>query len=180
MGGWPGCVVWQVAYIVIARTHWRHYGDAAFLAEHWDGMVALMGYFERHINPEIGLNQQACYGDWVDPGGHNPSTVTPASTVTAFYYVLALGQLSEMATALGRAADAQSYGIKHNEGVAVCYFFNVPQPWKVMKLMNSNQHETVCPYALFNGDVASLLSECPPQTSAAAPPPLLPDEALLP
>jgi hypothetical protein len=117
VGGWPGCVVWQVAYIVIARTHWRHYGDAAFLAEHWDGMVALMGYFERHINPEIGLNQQACYGDWVDPGGHNPSTVTPASTVTAFYYVLALGQLSEMATALGRAADAQSYGIKHNEGV---------------------------------------------------------------
>ena len=24
IGGWPGCPVWQVAYIVIARNYWHH------------------------------------------------------------------------------------------------------------------------------------------------------------
>ena len=117
VGGWPGCAVWQVAYIVIARTHWRHYGDAALLAEHWEGLVAMMGYFERNVNPASGLLEQGCYGDWVDPGGHNPSTVTPAGSVSAFYFAQAYGQLSEIAAALGNAADATAYGTKHNVAV---------------------------------------------------------------
>ena len=37
--------------------------------------------------------------------------------MTAFYYVTALGQMAEIATALGRATDAAAYGSKHNAGV---------------------------------------------------------------
>ena len=126
VGGWPGCPVWQVAYIVIARTHWRHYGDKTLLSEHWDGLVALMDYFERHVRPESGLLEQACYGDWIDPGPSASSVVTPSGSVTAFYFVLALKYISEIATALGKASAALSYGIKHNEGVRAYHarFYN--------------------------------------------------------
>ena len=117
VGGWPGCPVWQIAYIVIARTHWRHYGDKTLLQEHWEGFVALMDYFERHVRPESGLLEQGCYGDWIDPGPSASSAVTPSGAVTAFYFVLGLKQISEIATALGKTNEALSYGIKHNEGV---------------------------------------------------------------
>jgi hypothetical protein len=45
--------VWQVAYIVIPWTMWKHYGTDAIptLERHYDGMVELMGWFNRHADP---------------------------------------------------------------------------------------------------------------------------------
>ena len=50
-----GCPVWQVAYIVIARNHWHHYGDPAPLKKHYDGLVDLMNYFKRRADRATGL-----------------------------------------------------------------------------------------------------------------------------
>ena len=42
IGGNPGCPVWQVAYIVIARQMWKHYGTDALpsLEQHYTGPSA--------------------------------------------------------------------------------------------------------------------------------------------
>jgi hypothetical protein len=127
IGGWPGCPVWQVAYIVIMRNYWRFYGDAAPVVEHWPGLVALMGYFERRVDPKDGLLLDAGYGDWFCVGPDPGCPRTPSTSVTAFYYVLGLGYLAELAPVAGRpAAEAQQWGIKHNHAVRAWHsrFYN--------------------------------------------------------
>lgn len=113
IGGNPGCPVWQVAYIVILRNYWRHYGDLKPLTKHYSGVRDLMAYFQRHLDPHSGLLEQACYGDWVcvDAGGDCPRT--PAESVTAFYYALALDYLADIAEALGNTADAANWTAQH-------------------------------------------------------------------
>lgn len=123
----PGGPVWQVAYIVIARHHWKHYGDPAPIKEHWAGLTDLMAYFQRHVDKATGLLLMQRYGDWVCVNASGGCPRTPASMVTAFYYVQALGFLAELAVPAGRpAAEAQSWGIQHNQGVRAFHakFYN--------------------------------------------------------
>ena len=67
IGGLPGCQVWQVAYTVIGRNLWKHYGEAALplLRKHYAGMRELSMYFERHAQPTDNLLTTPCYGDWM-------------------------------------------------------------------------------------------------------------------
>ena len=62
IGGNPGCPVWQVAYIVIARQVWKHYGESALpaLNLHYEGMQELLGWFDRHADPTDGLLVTPC------------------------------------------------------------------------------------------------------------------------
>jgi alpha-L-rhamnosidase len=117
IGAWPGCPVWQVAYIVIARDAWRHYADRALLERHYPGFTDLMGYFQRHVNLSSGLLEIEGYGDWVcvDSQGHCPRT--PSGSVSAFYYVRALGYLSEIAAVLEKADDAHRWAKEHSAAV---------------------------------------------------------------
>ena len=127
IGGYPGGPVWQVAYIVIARHHWKNYGDPNPIKENWAGLTDLMGYFQRHVDRASGLFLKGKYGDWVCAGAHGGCPRTPASMVTAFYYVQALGFLAELAVPAGRpAAEVQSWAVRHNEGVRAFHakFYN--------------------------------------------------------
>ncbi|EDQ86725.1 uncharacterized protein MONBRDRAFT_10744 [Monosiga brevicollis MX1] len=63
IGGWPGCVVWQVAYVVIARNVYRFYGDTSHLVEHYAGLAALMNYLNSTKNPSTSLVDTAGYGE---------------------------------------------------------------------------------------------------------------------
>lgn len=67
IGGNPGCPVWQVAYVVIARQMWKHYGTAVLplLELHYEGLVELMGWFDRHADKTDGLLVIKCYGELV-------------------------------------------------------------------------------------------------------------------
>ncbi len=56
-----------------------------------------------------------CYGDWVDIDCNGGSKRTPSPAVTSFYYVRALGMLSEMAAVLGKTAESQQYVGKYIE-----------------------------------------------------------------
>ena len=133
IGGNPGCLVWQVAYIVIARNAWKHYGEniAPALARHWQGLVALSAWFDRHADPVSGLNEMTCYGDWM---GFNPestnsggSALTPNTATSAFYHVLSRRYMAELAQALGRpAAEQAEWRAKYEAGQAAYHaaFFN--------------------------------------------------------
>ena len=126
IGGWPGCPVWQVAYIVIARNHWRHYGDVAPLKKHYPGLVDLMQYFLRRADQKTGLLLDGGYGDWVCVGSGGGCPRTPADSVSAFYFVQALGFLGEIATVIGREEEAANWAKMHSAGVRAWHkrYFN--------------------------------------------------------
>ena len=65
IGGNPGCPVWQVAYIVISRQLWKHYGSDALpaLQLHYSGLLELLGWFDRHADHSDGLLTTSCYGN---------------------------------------------------------------------------------------------------------------------
>ena len=62
IGGNPGCPVWQVAYIVIARQLWKHHGESALpaLKLHYVGLKELMAWFDRHAGPDGLLVTHCC------------------------------------------------------------------------------------------------------------------------
>lgn len=124
IGGNPGCPIWQVAYIVIGRQLWKHYGEMAIptIRRHYAGMRELLDWFDRHASADDGLLVIQCYGDWMgfNPESHNggSSQLTPRDAVTAFHHVLAMKYMAEMATALGKTADAAELMANHTRGVA--------------------------------------------------------------
>jgi hypothetical protein len=128
VGGNPGCPVWQVVYVVIARNMFKHYGTEVLpvLKKHYAGISELMAWFARHADPSDGLMPPkactaqacgACYGDWMgfDPDSRNSgsSSLTPQSSVTAFVHVLAMSYMVDIASALGNATDASKWAQQH-------------------------------------------------------------------
>lgn len=132
IGGNPGCPVWQVAYVVIARNMWKHYGSAVLpiLQLHYGGLRHLMDWFERHADPTDHLLVRGCYGDWMgfnpSSGNHGSSPVTPAGSATAFYHVLARKYMATIAEALGNTDEAEYWAKLHSEGVQAYHarYFN--------------------------------------------------------
>jgi alpha-L-rhamnosidase len=124
IGGNPGCPVWQVAYIVIARQMWKHYGDDVVhsLRVHYEGLKELMAWFDRHADKTDGLLVTSCYGDWMgfnpESGNGGSSKLTPRDSVTAFYHVLAMKYLGEIASAIGEDADAIALAARYSKGQA--------------------------------------------------------------
>ena len=79
-GAFPGSVVWQAAYPVIAYNAWRAYGDLQLIARHWEGLVALAGYWSRQPCAKHGQNLCGGLGDWVDPQWPNRTTDAQATS----------------------------------------------------------------------------------------------------
>lgn len=125
IGGNPGCPVWQVAYIVIARQLWKHYGDDALpsLRGHYIGVSRLMEWFDRHADQNDGLLVTKCYGDWMGFGPESGNRgifkhpLTPLESVTAFYHVLAMRYMAELGSAVGDVKGAAARQAQHERGV---------------------------------------------------------------
>jgi alpha-L-rhamnosidase len=130
IGGLPGCPVWQIVYVVIARNMFKHYGSHAVptLQRHYQGLEQLMAWFDRHADHVDGLlppracqERQcgACYGDWMgfDPESRNSgsSALTPQSSVTAFYHVLAQDYMATIAEALGKTEQHAKWTAAHKK-----------------------------------------------------------------
>lgn len=120
IGGNPGCPIWQVAYIVIARNMWKHYGEDAIptLKKHFGGMQSLFAWFTSHADPSDGLLVIKCYGDWMgfnpESGNRGSSHLTPQDSVTAYHHTLAASYMHEISTAIGNATAAAAYLAKYN------------------------------------------------------------------
>ena len=113
IGGEPGCPIWSVAYVVIARNLLKFYGVDALptLKAHYEGLEDLMGWFLRHADPSDHLLKTKCYGDWMgyNPGSRNggSSSLTPSDLVTAFHIVVAKQFMGEIAEAIGNSTGAE-------------------------------------------------------------------------
>lgn len=115
-GGNPGSTDWQTAFPVIARNILLHYGDMAkpLLKELWSSLDLFMEYLQRLIDnsthpqsKQLGLLLDGARGDWIPPRG-SPYP-TPTEPISAFWHTLCVGYMAEIATAIGRTADAARY-----------------------------------------------------------------------
>ena len=135
IGGNPGCPVWQVAYIVIARQLWKQHGDDALpqLRENYPGLERLIGWFDRRAAPTGGLLNIGCYGEWMgfNPGSGNRggSSLTPPGSVSAYVHVLAKLYMSEIAGALGNQSGADTWAAAYQSARATYHerFFSAAQ-----------------------------------------------------
>src|SRR5918999_1767115 len=98
---------WSSTYVLLAWDHYRQYGDARVLAEHYDALRAYVDYELGRLNAR-GLSSSSL-GDWAAPGySQSPAPEDRALTSTAFVH-RATALLSEIASVLGNGPDAAAY-----------------------------------------------------------------------
>ncbi|GAA0610570.1 family 78 glycoside hydrolase catalytic domain [Kribbella sandramycini] len=102
--GGLGNAGWMDAGIHVPWTLWQAYGDTAIIDEHYWSMALYADYLERTDDGFI--RHGGMYNDWLNldaaPG-------TPAELVGTAFYAKSIRELSQMATATGRTADATRY-----------------------------------------------------------------------
>jgi len=103
---------WDAAAVLLPWWTYRYCGDAALLAEQYDGMKRLVRFLGRHA--EDGVVEEGL-GDWLapgpGPGDGEPRPFPPegpALTSSAYYYRLA-EVVGAAADALGREDDAAAF-----------------------------------------------------------------------
>ena len=118
IGQFPGTLVWQATYVILVHNHWRHYGDASIVNQHYPNLVKLMEHFQRtFVNATTGLADLEGHGDWVcvGPNGNgqmgSPGSCarTPASLVTAYYWIQCLGFMADLSAVANQPASEVSW-----------------------------------------------------------------------
>ncbi|MFB6120836.1 MAG: family 78 glycoside hydrolase catalytic domain [Halobacteriaceae archaeon] len=100
---------WDAAYVLVPWWTYRHTGDRTFLADHYEGMQALVRYLADFA--EDGILDEGL-GDWFPPGHGEPRWNPPEGTaITSTGYLYRFAEvLSDAADVLGRPRDSDAYG----------------------------------------------------------------------
>jgi alpha-L-rhamnosidase len=105
LGPNPGAPGWGDAGVFIPYAAWLQYGDASVVERAWPAMERWMNFILSNNPDYIRRNDVgANYGDWLAPDQSTPKTLIG----TAFWALVAR-EMTEMATALHRPADAEKY-----------------------------------------------------------------------
>jgi alpha-L-rhamnosidase len=98
---------WDAAYVLLPWFCYRHCGDRSILAEHVEGMQALVEYTGREADDHV---VHDALGDWAAPGGAEGTSMPPEGpelTSTAYYYRMA-DLTGRIARILGRSDVASA------------------------------------------------------------------------
>ena len=125
-GSNPGTTDWQAAFVLVARSLVLQSGALAlpFAAQLWPRLDHFMEYLERLVDRPSGLLLHGARGDWVPPAGDR-HVGTPSDIVAAFFHSVCVAHMAEIATRLGRAADAARYAarLRANRAAFHTHFF---------------------------------------------------------
>jgi alpha-L-rhamnosidase len=105
LGPDPGAPGWGDAGVFIPYAAWLQYGDATVVERSWPAMERWMDFILKN-NPDY-VRRKALgnnYADWLAPDQN-----TPKILIDTAYWALIAREMSEMATALHRTADAEKY-----------------------------------------------------------------------
>ncbi|GAA3879144.1 hypothetical protein GCM10022381_21840 [Leifsonia kafniensis] len=102
MGCCNGGTGWSDGGITIPWMSWKRYGDTDIIAQNYASMEKYFGYLSTNF-PDY-IRDDGPYGDWLDL--NDP---TPAVVLGTAYYAYDARVMSEMATAIGKTADAAKY-----------------------------------------------------------------------
>lgn len=111
LGREAGAPGWSDAGILVPYAAWQQYGDTATLERAWPEMEKFLTFIQTS-NPnylrkkKLGNN----YADWLAPDPH-----TPKDLIATAYWAIIARDMQEMATALGKTADAKKYGELHSK-----------------------------------------------------------------
>lgn len=96
-----GDPMWSAAYHFIAWSLYRHTGDKALLAKHYDGLKRYVEFVRSEAPGYIYTRNN--YGDWVG------LVETPKALISTGCYYLVSKLVSEMAAQLGKPEDQREY-----------------------------------------------------------------------
>lgn len=96
---------WTDAGIICPWTIWKTYGDTRLLERNWNSMTRFMEWRQASTTPEgLGTSLGNPWGDWL-----NVNETTPVEFIDTCYHALVCAQMAEMADALGRPLEADTY-----------------------------------------------------------------------
>lgn len=111
VGGGFGGTLWGSAGITVAYETYRQYGDLQLLAEHYEAMKRYIDFLNSKIDKETGILNEGPLGDWLSPeNSKNDNTLFWMS-----YFAYDLDIMSQMATALGKNDDANTFKNRSTE-----------------------------------------------------------------
>ena len=116
LGPTPGAPGWGDAGVFIPYAAWLQYGDLSVVERSWPAMERWASFILTN-NPDyvrrnaLGNN----YADWLAPDQNTPKTL-----IDTAYWALVTREMTEMATALHRPADAEKYQQQY-EAIAAAY-----------------------------------------------------------
>ncbi len=99
---------WGDAGIIVPWTVWRFTGDTAILQENYRAMARSID-FQRRTTRNL-IRPDTLFGDWLAPDAARPEhTPTPKDLIGTAYFAHTTRLLAQIAQALGKERDAQSY-----------------------------------------------------------------------
>lgn len=102
-------VIWNAAYIDAIYEAWNYYGSLTLAEDHYDKMREVALSYITILNNNGGVwPHTGSLNDWQGPDGPSSSPEGSGIIGTAYVYGT-LGNLAEMANALGKTADADEY-----------------------------------------------------------------------
>jgi alpha-L-rhamnosidase len=105
LGPDPGAPGWGDAGVFIPYAAWLQYGDSTVVESSWPAMERWMDFILKN-NPDY-VRRKALgnnYADWLAPDQN-----TPKILIDTAYWALIAREMTEMASALHRTADAEKY-----------------------------------------------------------------------
>ena len=116
---WP--TEWAPHMVFIAHADWMETGDLAWLAAHYEGLKAKL--LDDRLEPDglvTSSPQLIRRGDIVDWPGHERDgyVFTRVNTVVNAFHLRALAQMSDLALALGKEEESQTFARKEAAALA--------------------------------------------------------------
>jgi len=112
-GSFPADPSWGTAYPGMIYTLWRMQGDTRIAADHYPNLQQYTNYLSSQINGSTIAKLWQYYGDWCPPYAMPPKGYTSAISA-----LNDLQRMIEIATALGKTADAAMYTSYRNGLIA--------------------------------------------------------------
>ena len=97
---------WTDAGIIVPWTMWQAYGDTRLVERQWPSMQRFMAWRFASARDDLGVQHSDgnTWGDWL-----NLNEATPIEYVDTAYLAYTAKLMAEMASAIGRPADAAGY-----------------------------------------------------------------------
>ena len=111
-GSYPSDPAGGTAYPGVVYSTWRMLGDTQIAADHYPNLQMYVDFMAGRVNSSGIAKTYQSYGDWCPPpaqlgGGQGPKP--PDHYTSGIAYLVDLQRMIELATALGKGADAAMY-----------------------------------------------------------------------
>ncbi len=102
--GWDFGTAWCDAGVICPWTIWQTYGDTRVIERCWPFMVKFLDWRKATSKEYLGVKHGNDWGDWLSFGPK-----TPLEFIDTAYFAHSARLMSEMAMAIGKKNEAQSY-----------------------------------------------------------------------